>query len=498
MAESPFNTALPGNPRYQPKDLIELFGYDWLYVGLADVEIAGLQVLGEIGIIPATDIALLTPDVIQKVRGTITTTQVDKIEREVTQHDVRAWIRRAQEILYLHAAPVCKWVHIPFTSYDPLDTGRVLQFVHAYQKVHKPSIREVVSLMAELVKKHADQIQIGRTHGQHALPITVGFWLATILNRILTNARRMDEFADALVGKISGAVGAYNAQVGLRIAERCGETNFEKRVLQKVGLKPATISTQILPPEPLAYYLFSCCMLSASLAQFGRDCRQLMRSEIAEVAEDYGENQVGSSTMAQKRNPITFENLEGQWIKTRNEFGKVLDTLISEHQRDLVGSSVMRDFPTIVVNLQYQLSALLRKDKKRQLPFLARMTFDARACQRNFLQNAHLSLAEPLYIALLMAGYDGDAHELINRRVVPLAAASKRHLIDALEAVADEDPDVRNALDQIPHDICELLRHPERYTGNAAGKAFEIATMAEAYLATYKDVLENGASELKA
>src|SRR3989338_2860726 len=121
MTESPFKTTLPGNPRYQPKDLVEFFGYDWLYVGLADVELAGLQVLGEIDVIPPESIALLTPEVIQQVRGTITTTQVDKIEREVTQHDVRAWVRLAQEIL---APLVGKWVHVPFTSYDPLDTGR--------------------------------------------------------------------------------------------------------------------------------------------------------------------------------------------------------------------------------------------------------------------------------------------------------------------------------------------------------------------------------------
>ncbi|OGI25196.1 MAG: hypothetical protein A3J76_03325 [Candidatus Moranbacteria bacterium RBG_13_45_13] len=192
------------------------------------------------------------------------------------------------------------YIHVPLTSYDPLDTARILQFIKAYQHALKPTIAEIVTILKELVRELAWQIQIGRTHGQHALPITVGFWLATILSRLLYNWQKMEESCNGLVGKISGAVGAYNAQIGLGIQALCGDKTFERRILEKVGVKPALISTQILPPDPLAYFLFSCNMMSATFGQFGRDCRHLMRSEIAEIGEPFEKDQSGSSTMAQK------------------------------------------------------------------------------------------------------------------------------------------------------------------------------------------------------
>ena len=475
------NLILPGNLRYQPKQLVAYFGYDNLYAtSVAVVEIAVLETLGEMGKIPKDEFAKLKPALIKRLLA-IGTTEVDEIEKDITQHDIRAWVRRAQEIIN---GQLAKWVHIPLTSYDPLDTGRILQFKGAYEEALKPSIKEVVSILSSLVIEFAQQIQIGRTHGQHALPVTVGFWLATILSRILYNWKKIKEYSDQLVGKISGAVGAHNAQIGLGFSGTDGMKTFEEKVLHKLGLEPARISTQILPPEPLGYFLFSCCMLSASLAQLGRDCRHLMRSEIAEIAESFEESQVGSSTMAHKRNPINFENLEGMWLRTKNEFGKVLDTLISEHQRDLVGSSVARDFPIILINLQQQLNTLLRKNKKG-VPFLSRITVSKDACQKNFESSAHLILAEPLYIALQMAGYPGDAHELVSEKLVPVAMESKKHLVEVLEDIVGNNPedyvDLHSAINNIPSDIWDLLHRPEEYIGDATEKAYEIAKYALKY-----------------
>ena len=469
------NLVLPGNPRYQPKEMKDFFGYDNLYFGLAKVEIATLETLGEIGIIPAEGIKILGPKMKEKLLA-IPTSQVDKIEREITHHDVRAWVRKAQEIINNDLA---QWVHIPLTSYDSLNTGRIIQFHSAYQEGLKPSIKKTVELLADMVEKFAGQLQIGRTHGQHALPITVGFWLATILQRILYNWQQMEFYSKGLTGKISGAVGAYNAQIGLQFEQQCGNTTFEDRVLKKLNLLSAKISTQILPPEPLAYFLFSCTMMSASFAQLGRDCRHLMRTEIAEVMESFEKDQVGSSTMAHKRNPINFENLEGMWLKTKNEFGKVIDTLISEHQRDLVGSCVARDYPIILVNLQQQLNTLTRENK-HGIPFLSRIIIDPEACQRNFNMSSNLILSEPLYIALQMAGYQGDAHDLVNQRLVPEAKRTGLSLIVVLEQLTDKD--AHEALGKIPKEIQELLRHPENYTGKAEEKAKEILYSARNWL----------------
>ncbi len=471
------NLTLPGNPRYQPKDLHPYFGYDNLFRCVAEVEIATMRALAEIGVIPGSDIALLTPEVEQELLS-ITTTEVDEVERRVTKHDIRAWVRIAQSKV---DPKLRRWIHVPLTSYDAIDTARALQFARAHQVVRHLTDR-VIGHFVEQVKLFSATPQIGRTHGQHALPITVGFWFATILARILTNIQSANSAAGNLVGKISGAVGAYNAQVGLGISKRC-EPSFEWLVLDKLGLSPAPISTQILPPEPLADYLFACIKLSATFGQFGRDGRHLMRTEIAELGEPFEQGQVGSSTMAHKRNPITFENLEGTWTKNQVEFGKVLATMVSEHQRDLVGSSIARDFPTIVVNLVSQLATLLRESGGQ--PFISRVSVDEVSLRRNFEAQGDAILAEPLYIALQMAGYEGDAHELVNHVAMPYSKREKVSLLEATRwALEQEHGHAFMSLvwDGVPRETQELLETPALYTGAASIRALEIANAAESYL----------------
>jgi adenylosuccinate lyase len=337
--------------------------------------------------------------------------------------------------------------------------------------------------MSRLVKKYQNELQIGRTHGQHALPITVGFWLATILHRMCYNFREMQKGSFGLVGKISGAVGAYNAQIGLGAVSLFGEKNFEERVLWKLGLEPSKISTQILPPEPLAYYLFSCVMMSASLAQLGRDCRHLMRSEIGEISEEFSAEQSGSSTMAHKRNPINFEQVEGTYTKNIAEFMKVLMTPISEHQRDLTGSCVARDFPTIIVNLVTQLNTLLRENE-RGIAFLERITVNSEACKRNFQMNRDVILSEPLYIAIQMAGFEGDGHKLVNHTLVPRALEQHRLLVDIASDYAQEDAAFGEVWERIPNQIMETLWNPEKYIGDAVAKTKQVLDEAEELLAT--------------
>jgi len=465
------NLMLPGNPRYQPKSLQEYFGYDNLYRNVGRVEIANLKVMAEIGLMPQETAELLTSEVVKNILA-LTTTQIEETERRVTKHDIRAWVHEASKLV---SPELARWLHVMLTSYDALDTARTLQFLQAHYQVVQPAVVRVMRILVGLVRTHADTLQVGRTHGQHALPITVGFWLATLLYRIFYNYQKMQLHASELVGKISGAVGACNAQVGLGALEKCGALSYEERVLEKLGLKPAPISTQILPPDPLAYYLYSCAMLSASLAQLGRDCRNLMRTEINEVAEKFVPGQSGSSTMAHKRNPVNFENLEGMWIRTKNEFGKVMDTLMSEHQRDLTGSSVARDFPTIIVNLVQQLNTLLREDQGAT--FLENLSFNKEACVQNFGLSRHVLLSEPLYIAIQMAGYTGDGHDLVNHTLVPRAQLSGKLLAEVATEYAQESTVFAEAWNNIPADVVALLYKPELYTGLAVRKALQIAAL---------------------
>jgi len=458
------NLQLPGNPRYQPKSLQEIFGYDNLYRKAIEVEFAALQTLYDYKFISPEDFLSFTSELRTQIIEEITTTMVDKVEREVTKHDIRALVQLIQARL---PEKLRRFVHVPLTSYDVIDTARVLQFKDAFELSLKPALNSLMVDFVKIILANKNQIQIGRTHGQHALPITVGFWLATVLNRLSENVQRLEEAKNNLRGKISGAVGAYNAQDGF------GMECFEYNVLEKLGLKPAKISTQILPPENLTDFLYSCLLVSATLGQFGRDCRNLMRSEIGEVFESFDAHQVGSSTMAHKRNPINFENLEGMWLRNKSEFGKVMDTLISEHQRDLVGSCISRDFPIIVVNLQQQLDTLNRQ--KDGISFLQRLRFDKNNLELNFVMNSDYILAEPIYLALQLYGYAGDAHELVNRKLMKGAKENNISLFEQLRKEAEADEKLMVIFEKIPQEVCLMLSDASKYTGLAEEKAVAIA-----------------------
>jgi len=474
------NLQLPGNPRYQPADLIPIFGYDNLYKPWGQIELAKLEVMKEISMIPASAWETLTDEQVKMILN-IKTSATDKVEREITKHDVDAHKKLMKGIL---DPALARFIHLPLTSYDKINTGQVMLFRQAFGVI-EPKIKALISDLSDLTELFASELQIGRTHGQHAIPITVGFWFATLLFRVTYNYLKMKQSVDELYGKITGAVGACNAQVALGFEKPGDEKTFEARVLEKLNLKPAMISTQILTPESVAYFLFSATMLSAALGQLGRDGRQLMRTEIGELAEGFSSTQTGSSTMAHKRNPINFENTEGMWIKNKNEFGKVMDTLISEHQRDLVNSSVMRDFPIILVNLMCQLNTLLRKGGEDKSSFIKRVKFDHGNLDNNFRMNANLIMAEPIYISLQLAGYEGDAHHLVNHVLTPISQKMRIPLGKALFHHLEESPDedLPRAVKAIPSEIFALFDHPQKYTGKAKEKAMEVAGWARQQIA---------------
>ncbi len=285
MKDAPRRNELPGNPRYQPQALVPFSGYDNLVKFLIEVEFALWKVLAKLGFLPPEVITLLTVELKDKLYEEITTSLQDQVERKITKHDVRALVLI---ILELVDKKLARWAHIPATSYDVIDTARIIAYKRAFWQVTFPTLLKLVLILREKVTEFAGTVQIGRTHGQHAEPITVGFWLATILSRLINVTRHLIEREKELVGKFSGPVGAYNCQVGLGFEEKAQamfDETFEGLLLKELGLSPAPISTQILPPEPLARFLFEYALLSGVLAQLSLDCRQLQRAEIAEVGE---------------------------------------------------------------------------------------------------------------------------------------------------------------------------------------------------------------------
>ncbi|MEA2097595.1 MAG: lyase family protein [Patescibacteria group bacterium] len=463
---------MPGNPRYQPKSLIPYFGYDNLARFLIEVEWALLESLADIKVIPEKEAKLLTYELKELLTSIITTTVLDEREK-ITKHDIRALVQLMQENM---PEPLRKWVHYSATSYDVIENARIIAYKRAFREVTLPTLVNLIKNLSAKAEGFASVVQIGRTHGQHALPITVGFWLATLLNRFVDSAQELKEAESKLVGKFSGAVGAYNAQVALGLDEKSQELfniTFEQSVMSKLDLNPGTISTQILQPNHLARFLHEHLLMSGNLAQFGRDCRHLQRTEISEIAEKFALKQVGSSTMAQKRNPISFENTEGLFEIVKAEYLKVLSCLISEHQRDLVGSSVMREFPTIVVMLQHQLERMDR--------VIPNMIVDTIALEKNFDHSEKSIMAEPLYLILQLYGYEGDAHDLVNHTLIPRAKSSDRSLTEELIKLSLEDQDISKVISQIPEEMFDLLHSPCKYIGRAETKTMEVVKKAKRF-----------------
>jgi adenylosuccinate lyase len=256
--------------------------------------------------------------------------------------------------------------------------------------------RELVAI----AEREADTVQIGRTHGQHAVPITFGFAMAEHVARLGERTVALQSAAERLVGKVSGAVGAYNAS-SLFFDD---PMEFEREVLAELGLTPGSHSTQIVAAEPLCDLIHVLTSVLGVMANLADDMRHLQRTEIAEVGEAFGERQVGSSTMPHKRNPWNFENVKAFFKAfAPRVVTQYLDQL-SEHQRDLTNSATNRFLPELVVAVYCCADRLTR--------VMSRLVVDRESMARNLALSRGLVAAEPLYVILAGLGHP-DAHEAV-------------------------------------------------------------------------------------
>ncbi|GAG39020.1 unnamed protein product, partial [marine sediment metagenome] len=235
-----------------------------------------------------------------------------------------------------------------------------LRYKNATCNVILPDMIALEKTWIEAARREAGTTQIGRTHGQHAEPITFGFALAGYVNRWGSRILKIRESTEMLVGKFSGAVGAYNAS-SLLIKNPEG---FEADLLKELGLTAARMSTQVVPPEPTTDFVESIISSFGVLANYADDMRHLQRTEIGEVGEPFESQQVGSSTMPQKRNPINFENIKSTWKKFMPQMTTVFMDQISEHQRDLTNSLSQRYIPELLVMFDSSVRRANRISKK--------------------------------------------------------------------------------------------------------------------------------------
>ena len=254
--------------------------------------------------------------------------RVKEIEREI-RHDVMAVVKALAE-----QCKYGKYVHLGATSYDIVDTANALQIIDALSIIENEMVK-LVKTLANLALKHKSTIMIGRTHGQHALPITFGLKMAvyaTEVGRHIQRLRRVKE--EISFGKMAGAVGT-GASFGDKFFE------IQKIVMEELGLNAELPATQIVGRDRYIELLSFLANVAVSMEKFATEIRNLQRTEIAEVEEFFEEKQVGSSTMPHKRNPVICEQICGLARIIRSNVVPAWENAIQWHERDLCNSSYL-------------------------------------------------------------------------------------------------------------------------------------------------------------
>jgi len=262
-----------------------------------------------------------------KKRAKFDIKQIKEIEKDV-KHDVIAFLTNIAE----YVGPYSRYIHLGLTSSDILDTGLAVQMVSAAQIIIK-DLEELMEVLKEKAKEHKDTLMMGRTHGVHAEPTSLGLKFALWYEETKRNLQRMKEAKEEIAcGKISGAVGTY-AHL---------DPFIEEYVCEKLNLKPCKVSSQIIQRDRHAFYLSTLAIIASSLNKFSLQIRSLQQTEIRELEEGFGKLQKGSSAMPHKRNPIICERICGLARLIRGNLQVALENIPLWGERDISHSSCER------------------------------------------------------------------------------------------------------------------------------------------------------------
>jgi len=410
----------------------------------ARVELALVRALAKLGVCPKA-VEKEVSSAIRKVRAQEVYREEDRIK-----HNIRALVNQIRNNVSEKAKP---YVHFTATSFDIFDTANALRFKEAADCVVIPELMKLEKTLINLALREKDTLQIGRTHGQHAEPITFGFTMSAYVSRLGSRILAIRRASKNLRGKISGAVGAYNAS-SLFFSD---PEKLEAAILNELGLASGTQSSQIVEPEWITDYMHSIISSFSVLANLADDMRALQRSEINEIAESFENKQVGSSTMPHKRNPINFENVKSMWKEFMPRMNTVYLDQISEHQRDLTNSASQRFLPEIVAALAVSTTRLNK--------VMSSLVVDKESLRKNFELNRQMISAEPAYI-LLAAQNHPDAHEIV-RELTVKSQESKKPFTDLFF----DSKELQQYIKRFSKKQLAILRKPEQYTGIASKKA---------------------------
>ena len=307
--------------RYTHPEMGAIWSEGRRYETWLEVELAATDALAERGVVPAEDARTL------RARAGFDIDRIEEIE-QTTQHDVIAFTTAVAE----RVGPAARWLHFGLTSSDVLDTALALQMRQACDLVLRDidALREAIAVRAA---EHRRTAMIGRTHGVHAEPMTFGLKLALWYAEMGRARDRVTAAREAIaVGKVSGAVGTF-AHL---------DPAIEAAVCQRLGLRPAPVSSQVIQRDRHAELLAALAITAASLEKFALEIRGLQKTEIGEVEEPFGKGQKGSSAMPHKRNPIGCEQITGLARLVRANAMAAFENVALWHERDISHSSVER------------------------------------------------------------------------------------------------------------------------------------------------------------
>lgn len=322
--------------RYSRKEMATLWTDENKYRTWLKVEILVCEAMAKLGKIPQTAVDII------KERADFSIERIEEIEAE-SKHDVIAFLTNVAE----HVGPESRFIHLGLTSSDILDTAMACLLRQAGQIILK-DIDRLLNVIRKKAFEHKDTVMVGRSHGIHAEPITFGHKMAVWYDEMNRNKKRIQSGVDSVsFGKISGAVGTF-ANIPPEI---------EAYVCEKLDLKPAPVSTQIIQRDRYAEFFTALAITASSIEKMAVEIRHLQRTEVLEVEEYFSKGQKGSSAMPHKRNPIGSENMSGIARLVRSYALAALENIPLWHERDISHSSVERVIaPDATILMNYMLN----------------------------------------------------------------------------------------------------------------------------------------------
>jgi len=367
--------------RYTRPEMARIWNEENKYRQWLEVELATAEALAQTNDVPPDAARLL------RKHASFDLKRIQEIEREV-KHDVIAFTTAvAESLAAADQAGASRWLHYGLTSNDIVDTAQALM-VRSASDLILNGINDLAAVLKTRAFEFKDTVQIGRTHGMHAEPITFGLKLALWYDEVQRNLSRFSAAAEGLrVGKISGAVGTFG-HIG---------PQAEERICQRLGLRPAAIASQVISRDRHANYVATLALVAATLEKIALEIRHLQRTEVREVEEPFAEGQKGSSAMPHKRNPVTCEQICGLARIVRSNAQAAFENIALWHERDISHSSVERIIlPDTTTAVDYMLA--------RTIWLISGLRVSAERMKRNLDLTRGLVFSGQLLLDLSAAG----------------------------------------------------------------------------------------------